>query len=300
MNNSSTPSRSISAASAYQVPPKSIGSKSSLFDKKGSKNKRPVDTGHHSSGLAYHFDICGLDLFLGSQTRRLWVVFVIEINSGVVVGYQLLDHLPNQLTFVAVLWLAMLCTPEHPVGGVPDELYLASGKDCPTEYAKKLGKLGVQRISNLRNPQHISYGERFWRAVKEQFVLHLPTSGAFTTQLTLAELSDQFGEWLRIYHCHASLAKAAPMELWPVPGVRQYPSGLDAAVIQQLTCMVSKTGIVHANQIYVFSGYSRLIGKAVTVLISTGGVSPTLEVFHKNQWVATAQLSPITDFATKR
>ncbi len=195
---------------------------------------------------------------------KTYLMAFIDDHSRALVGYRW-GHAEDMLALAGALRAGLMTR------GIPQVVYLDNGAAMVSkQLLRALAVLGI-RLTHSRPGQPAGRGkiERFFRTVREQFLLELTVPGAIERVTGLAELNELFTAWVEtVYHArlHTETGQA-PIERFltggppPVPT----PGRLREAFLWSEHRAVTKTATVslHGNTYEVDAA---LVGRRVELV----------------------------------
>lgn len=234
---------------------------------------------------------------------RPYLTLVMDAATRVVVAAVFGYERPNRFTVAAAIHRALLITPEHPLGGMPQAIWVDNGKDLIAEHIRLLTTgLGIRLVNgDPHHPELRGIVERFHQTLDTRLWATLPGyTGNNTVErnphviatLTLREVEQHFWTFIHQYHqeVHATLHQT-PMSAWSARGPAPE---VDVRLLDVLLCeghwvKVGKTGVAHQGRTYFSSDLGPLIGERVMVrAVDTDRRPDTVEVFFQHRWITTA------------
>ena len=196
--------------------------------------------------------------------RKTYLMAFIDDHSRALVGYRW-GHSEDMLHLAAALRAGLSAR------GIPQVVYLDNGSAMVSkQLLRALAVLGI-RLTHSRpgQPQGRGKIERFFRTVREQFLIELTAPGATEQVSGLAELNELFTAWVEtVYHqrVHTETGQA-PLARFLAAGAPQAPTPavLREAFLWSEHRAVTKTATVslHGNTYEVDAA---LIGRRVELV----------------------------------
>ncbi len=196
--------------------------------------------------------------------RKTYLMAFIDDHSRVLTGYRW-GHSEDMLALAAALRAGLAAR------GVPQVVYLDNGAAMVSgQLARALAVLGI-RLTHSRpgQPQGRGKIERFFRTVREQFLIELAAPGAIEKIPDLAVLNELFTAWVEtVYHHRVhSETDQTPMARFTSAGAPALPTPaqLHQAFLWSEHRLVTKTATVslHGN---TYEVEPALVGRRVELV----------------------------------
>jgi len=217
--------------------------------------------------------------------RKTYLFAFIDDHSRALVGYRW-GHAEDTVRLEAALRGALSAR------GIPKAVYCDNGSAyVSAPLLRTLASLGIRLIhSKPGQPEGRGKVERFFRTVREQFLIELAVPGALAGVGDLTRMNDLFTGWVEtVYHqrVHTETGQR-PLERFLAPGapVLPTPAALREAFLWSATRTVTKTSTftLHANTYEVDAS---LIGRRIEVVFDPFDLT-TLEVRFQGRPMGTA------------
>jgi putative transposase len=234
---------------------------------------------------------------------RPWLTVIMDDHSRAIAGYLVFLGAPSALqTSLALrqaIWRKQ--SPDWPVCGVPDVLYVDHGSDFTSEHLDQAAAaLRFQIIySAVARPQGRGKIERFFGTVNTEVLSDLPGclahgKPAIRPKLSLTELDAAIGAWIiGTYNTrvHREIG-ITPISCWCGKGwLPQMPDSFED--LDLLLVMVAKPRTVRRDGVY-FQGLRFMspilapyVGEAVTIRYDPRDLGE-IRVFYKNRFLCRA------------
>nr|MDQ3384239.1 DDE-type integrase/transposase/recombinase [Actinomycetota bacterium] len=196
--------------------------------------------------------------------RKTYLIAFIDDHSRALVGYRW-GHAEDTLALTAALRAGLAAR------GIPQVVYLDNGAAMVSkQLLRALAVLGI-RLTHSRPGQPAGRGkiERFFRTVREQFLIELTAPGALAKVGDLATLNELFTAWVEtVYHHRVhSETSQAPIQRFLAGGAPPVPTPgeLAEAFLWSQHRAVTKTATVslHGNTYEVDAA---LVGRRVELV----------------------------------
>jgi putative transposase len=217
--------------------------------------------------------------------RKTYLFAFIDDHSRALVGYRW-GHSEDTVRLEAALRAGLECR------GVPKVVYLDNGAAMvSSQLLRALAVLGI-RLTHSKPGQPAGRGkiERFFRVVREQFLVELAVPGALAALGDLGRLNELFTAWVEtVYHqrVHSETGQA-PIARFLAAGPPVLPARqmLHEAFLWSATRMVTKTATIslHGNAYEVDAA---LVGRKVEIVFDPFDLT-TLQVRFQGRPMGTA------------
>lgn len=217
--------------------------------------------------------------------RKTYLFAFIDDHSRALVGYRW-GHSEDTVRLEAALRAGLAAR------GIPGVVYLDNGSAMvSSQLLRALAVLGIQ-LTHSKPGQPAGRGkiERFFRTVREQFLVELSAPGALGKVDGLAGLNELFAAWVEtVYHARVhSETGQAPLERFLAPGPPALPSPaqLHEAFLWSARRTVTKTATVslHGN---VYQVEPALVGRRVELVFDPFDLTQ-LDVRYSGRSMGTA------------
>ncbi|HEY8721481.1 DDE-type integrase/transposase/recombinase [Pengzhenrongella sp.] len=196
--------------------------------------------------------------------RKTYLFAFIDDHSRAIVGYRW-GHSEDTVRLEAALRAGLAAR------GIPQTVYVDNGSAfVAAPLLRALASLGI-RLTHSRPRQPAGRGkiERFFRTVREQFLVELAVPGALDAVGDLTRMNDLFAGWVEtVYHrrVHSETGQA-PLErfLAPGPPALPTPAALREAFLWSQRRTVTKTATfsLHGN---IYEVDAALVGRRIEVV----------------------------------